>query len=189
MNIFTLLANIFKGGNHAGRTEKSVSGGNGCERRVLHSFPSICERAVSDICGVRVLASACADERSRDSGTMSEDQVRRESSVLIAAAGKAGCLLDASTVPGTRYTIRTGESEVRIVQKEQVYYKIKNPFAKMHLKKHPPEYVLCEHIVHNILFPDCRLEFLGVTEDLRHKRAARFGARKHINPSWQTPSE
>ena len=101
---------------------------------------------------------------------MSEDQVRRESRVLIAAAGKAGCLLDASTVPGTRYTIRTGESEVRIVQKEQVYYKIKNPFAKMHLKKHPPEYVLFEHIVHNILFPDCRLEFLGVTEVLHEAR-------------------
>lgn len=78
--------------------------------------------------------------------------------------------MNASAVPGTRYTIRTGESEVRIVQKEQLYYKIKNPFAKLHLKKHSPEYVLFEHIVHNILFPDCRLEFLGVVEEFHEAR-------------------
>ena len=78
--------------------------------------------------------------------------------------------METASVPGTRYTIRTGESEVRLVQKEQLYYKIKNPFAKLHLKKHPPEYVLFEHIVHNILFPDCRLEFLGVAEDLHEAR-------------------
>ena len=78
--------------------------------------------------------------------------------------------METASVPGTRYTIRTGESEVRLVQTEQLYYKIKNPFAKLHLKKHPPEYVLFEHIVHNILFPDCRLEFLGVAEDLHEAR-------------------
>ena len=78
--------------------------------------------------------------------------------------------METGSVPGTRYTIRTGESEVRLVQKEQLYYKVKNPFAKLHLKKHPPEYVLFEHVIHNILFPDCRLEFLGVAEDLHEAR-------------------
>jgi hypothetical protein len=68
--------------------------------------------------------------------------------------------MNVSAVPGTRYTIRTGESEVRIVQKEQLYYKIKNPFAKLHLKKHSPEYVLFEHIVHNILFRIAGWNFL-----------------------------
>jgi hypothetical protein len=48
-----------------------------------------------------------------------------------------GDFVQVTDVPGTRYTIRTGESEVRIVQTEQVYYKIKDPFAKMHLKRHP----------------------------------------------------
>ena len=59
---------------------------------------------------------------------------------------------------------------MRLVQREQVYYKIKDPFAKLHLKKHPPKYVLFEHVVHNILFPDCRLEFLGVAENLHEAR-------------------
>ena len=89
---------------------------------------------------------------------------------MIAAAKKVGCFIETKDVPGTRYTIRTGESEVRLVQKEGLYYKIKNPFAKLHLKRHPAEYVLFEHIVHNILFPDCRLEFLGITEELHEAR-------------------
>ena len=75
---------------------------------------------------------------------MPPDPIRRESDALIAAAKRTGCFVETASVPGTRYTIRTGESEVRLVQKEQVYYKIKNPFAKLHLKKHPPEYVLFE---------------------------------------------
>ena len=85
---------------------------------------------------------------------------------MIAAAKKTGRFIETSEIPGTRYTIRTGESEVRLVQKERVYYKIKDPFAKLHLKKHPARFVLFEHVVHNALFPDCRLEFLGVAQDI-----------------------
>ena len=101
---------------------------------------------------------------------MPPDQIRRESDILTTAAKRIGCFIEADSVPGTRYTIRSGESEVRLVQREQQYYKIKNPFAKLHLKKHPPEYVLFEHAIHNILFPDCRLEFLGVAEDIHEAR-------------------
>ena len=74
-------------------------------------------------------------------------------------------LMNTKEVPGTRYTIRSGESEVRIAQSERVYYKIKNPFAKSHLKKHQAKCCLFEHIVHNLLFPECPLEFLGVAEE------------------------
>ena len=170
MKILNAIINLFKGDDHAGRTEESVSGGNGRERRIIYSFPSIRERAISDICGIRVLARTCADERGGDTGALSPDPIRQESDILIAAAKKTGHFMETASVPGTRYTIRTGESEVRLVQKEQLYYKIKNPFAKLHLKKHPPEYVLFEHVIHNILFPDCRLEFLGVAEDLHEAR-------------------
>ncbi len=170
MKILSTLINLFKGGDHAGRTEKSVSGGDGRERRILHSIPSIRERAISDICGIRMLATACADERSRDTGQMPPDPIRRESNALTAAAKRTGCFVEKASIPGTRYTIRTGESEVRLVQREQLYYKVKNPFSKLHLKKHPPEYVLFDHVIHNILFPDCRLEFLGVAEEVHEAR-------------------
>ncbi len=48
---------------------------------------------------------------------MPQDPLCRESRALIAAAKETGCLVDARSVPGTRYTLRTGESEVRLVQK------------------------------------------------------------------------
>jgi len=85
MEIFKVLVKLFKEGNHAERVEERVSGGDGCERRIIYSFPSICERAVSDIRGIRVLAAACADERSRDSRQMPSDPIRQEGVALIAA--------------------------------------------------------------------------------------------------------
>ncbi len=170
MGFFKSLDKLFKGGNNAERAEERVSGRDGRERRIIHSFPSIRERAISDICGIRVLAATCADERSRDTRQMSSDPIRRESCALIAAAKRTGCFVETASIPGTRYTIRTGESEVRLVQREQVYYKIKNPFAKAHLKKHPIEFGLFEHIVHNILFPDCGLDLLGIAEDMHEAR-------------------
>ena len=105
---------------------------------------------------------------------------------MISAAKATGCFMDVRTIPGTRYTIRTGESEIRFVQKEQVYYKIKNPFAKLHLKKHPIEYTIFEHVVHNILFPDCRLDFLGVAAVMHE---ARFVYRQNAVRSDSRPND
>ena len=170
MGILDFIVDFLKGGKHARRIENRVPGGREHEHRVLHPISAVCEQALSDFGGIRVLAAACADERSRDIGSMPPDPVCRESRALIAAAKKNGCFVEAKGVPGTRYTIRTGESEIRLVQKEGLYYKIKNPFAKLHLKRHSVEYVLFEHIVHNILFPDCRLELLGITEDFHEAR-------------------
>lgn len=105
MGFLKSLAELFKGGGNAERTEECVFGGDGRECRIIHSFSSIRERAVSDIGGIRVLAAACADERSRDTGQMPSDPVRRESRALIAAARRAGCFVEADSIPGTRYTI------------------------------------------------------------------------------------
>ena len=63
---------------------------------------------------------------------MPPDPVCETSRRLIAAAKTQGRLIATDDVPGTRYTIRSGESEVRLVQKDRVYYKIKNSFAKSH---------------------------------------------------------
>ena len=133
-----------------------------------------------------LIAAACADERSRASGKVSPDSVRAESRCLIEAARRCGCLLAPDDIPGTRYTIHTGESEVRMVQREQVYYKIKNPFAKSHLKKHPIRYAVYEHVIHNILFPDAPLEFLGIVDEWNE---ARFVYRQIAVRSESRPSD
>lgn len=170
MGIIKSIIEILKGGRNAGKPEDSVPGGNGCEHRSIYPFEAVCEQAVSDFRRVRMLAAACAAERSGDSGALPSDPIRRENLALINAARKTGDFIELTDVPGTRYTIRTGESEVRLVQPEQLYYKIKDPFAKLHLKRHSVECILFEHIVHNILFPDSRLEFVGVTEDYHKAR-------------------
>ena len=82
MKILNAIINLFKGDGHAGRTEGPVSGRDGRERRILHSIPSICKWAVSDIGGVGVLARTCADERGGDTGTLPPDPVRKESITL-----------------------------------------------------------------------------------------------------------
>lgn len=170
MGIFKSITRWFKGACHAGKTENRLSGRAGDERRILHTLAAIRENARADLRGIGMLAAGCAAQRSGNPGPLPEDPLRRESRTLIAAAKRTGCFLDLSAVPGTRYTIRSGESEVRFLQDLQLYHKIKNPFAKCHVKRHPPEYVLFEHVVHNILFPDCRLEFLGIAEELREAR-------------------
>ena len=42
-------------------------------------------------------------------------------------------------------------------------YKIRDPFAKLHLKSLDLRCILYEHVVHNILFPETRYAFVGVT--------------------------
>lgn len=169
-----ILTNLFgwlrKGFFNARGTADSVLGRNGHNDRLLHSIPTIRKQAISDFRHIGMLATACAAERGRDPGEMSADQVRQESHALLVAAKKTGCFLEAASIPGTRYTIQTGESEVHLDQREQIYYKIKNPFAKLHLKCHSAKYTLFEHCIHNIVFPDCRLDFLGVTDDCHEAR-------------------
>ncbi len=50
------------------------------------------------------------------------------------STARENVVTQASAVPGTRYTIRSEESEVRFLQDKQLYHKIKNPFAKIHVK-------------------------------------------------------
>lgn len=101
---------------------------------------------------------------------MPSDPIRKESSILIAAAKSAGCYVEAKDIQGTRYSIRSGESEVFYVQSDHVFNKLKNPFAKSHLKKHSERFAIYEHIIHNMLFPSCPIEFVGVAEVIHEAR-------------------
>lgn len=123
MNFLAFLTKLTKRSNHASRVEECLSRRAEYQRRVVHSLPSLCEQGLSDFSGIRLLARACADERSGDTGSLSEDPICRESHALIAAAKRIGAFLDRSDVPGSRYTIRSGESEVRVAQVEQRYCK------------------------------------------------------------------
>lgn len=170
MDLLKSIIAFLKGERHAERIGECLSRGDGCDGCIFHPFPSARERALFDLRCVGVLEKELADERGRNTWGVPSDPVLVESHCLIAAAKRAECLLDAKEIPGTRYSVRTGESEVRMVQRDQLYYKIKNPFAKSHLKRHDIRDAIYEHIVHNILFPETALQFLGVCEDGREAR-------------------
>ena len=79
MGVLDFITNFLKGGRNAGRIENRISGGHRPERRILHTVSAVCEQAVSDFGGIRVLTAACADERGRDTGSLPSDPICRES--------------------------------------------------------------------------------------------------------------
>lgn len=60
--------------------------------------------------------------------------------------------------------MQSGESIVLLNEKENCVYKIKNPFAKKHLKNLNPINIIYEHIVHNLLFENSKYSFIGISE-------------------------
>lgn len=66
---------------------------------------------------------------------------------------------------GEKILIRSGESQIYENASQGLIYKVRDPFAKLHLKSPNLRYILHEHIVHNLLFPDTRYHLVGVTEE------------------------
>lgn len=58
---------------------------------------------------------------------------------------------------------RTGESEVYWNRPDNSFYKVKSPEAKRPLKHTSESDWIYEHVIHNILFPETRYEFIGIT--------------------------
>lgn len=71
---------------------------------------------------------------------------------------------------GILYSKKTGESRVYINEEMGLVFKVHDPFAKHVLKDMHPTDAIYEHIIHNILFPNARYNFVGITlenEDIR----------------------
>ena len=100
------------------------------------------------------------------------NSVRLASDCLISAARESGDYIDPSRISefGELKGKQSGESAVYYDAKTDTYTKVKNPSAKSALKHTSPSDWLYEHIIHNILFPESRYEFKGVTEELRDVR-------------------
>ena len=67
----------------------------------------------------------------------------------------------------TRYSKRTGESEIALDHENGIVYKIKNPYAKSPMKGNvQPEDAILEHLVHNKYFPETAYSFVGISDDM-----------------------
>lgn len=66
---------------------------------------------------------------------------------------------------GDRKRLPSGESIVYLSEDGKTVTKIRNPFAKSTIKQmHAPD-AIYEHLIHNLLFPDTRYHFEGISED------------------------
>lgn len=64
---------------------------------------------------------------------------------------------------GERKTRPSGESVV--YKNGDIYTKVKDPFAKRAIKHTHAEDVIYEHIIHNMIFPNTRYAFKGISDD------------------------
>ena len=67
---------------------------------------------------------------------------------------------------GDRKRLPSGESIVYVSQDEKSVVKVRNPFAKAAIKGLHPQDIIYEHLIHNILFPNTRYNFIGISEDI-----------------------
>lgn len=66
---------------------------------------------------------------------------------------------------GERRMLQSGESVIYTNPNQGLVYKVRDPFAKLHLKSQNLNHILYEHVFHNILFPDTRYSFVGISEE------------------------
>lgn len=66
---------------------------------------------------------------------------------------------------GLLYSKKTGESRVYANEEMGLVFKVHDPFAKRVLKDMHPVDAIYEHIIHNILFPNVRYNFVGITSE------------------------
>ena len=134
----------------------------------VHRFAASAERTISDCRCVRMLAAKVSAQSSGNTDCSPRDQVRD----LIAAAKTIGLFVPTERIEsfGDVVSKRTGESSVIWNHNENAFYKIKNPNAKRPIKHTSETDWPYEHIIHNIIFPECAYEFVGVTDEFGELR-------------------
>ena len=138
----------------------------------VHRFASARESAISDCRRIRMLEEALSAQQLRVGEHGEGDSLRLASDRLIATAKETGDYIVPSGISefGELKRKQSGESAVYFDAKAGVFTKVKNPAAKSALKRTSPSDWLYEHIIHNILFPESRYEFKGITEELHEAR-------------------
>lgn len=91
-----------------------------------------------------------------------------ESNRLIAIAKDNGLFVKKSEWEklGDRKRLPSGESIVYLSPDGQEVIKLRNPFAKSAIKQINATDAIYEHLIHNILFPNTRYRFKGISEDM-----------------------
>ena len=157
------ISRLLKGRRNANRTAENEDVRQRHDGGGVYRFASAAERTISDCRRVGLLAAALSAQSGGDADCSPRDKVRK----LTDAARAVGLYVPPMQVPslGDIVSKRTGESAVYWNHDENAFYKVKNPEAKRPIKRTSEKDWPYEHVIHNILFPECPYEFIGITED------------------------
>ena len=134
---------------------------------ICAELASRCE-ADSDRSDIRVFETGLSAEQYGDyqqgSGVATQEEKEQR---LIAIAKENGLFVDKSKWDnyGDRKRLPSGESIVYLSEDEKNVIKLRNPFAKSVIKHLNAQDAIYEHLAHNMLFPNTRYRFMGITQD------------------------
>ena len=157
------ISRLLKGRRNANRTTENEDVRQRHDGGGVYRFASAAERTISDCRRVGLLTATVSAQSGGDADCSPRDKVRH----LIEVAKVAGLYISPERVRalGDLVSKRTGESSVYWNHDENAFYKVKNPEAKRPIKHSSEIDWPYEHVIHNILFPECAYELIGITED------------------------
>lgn len=150
-----------------GRSEYNTNGRQQPSHHNLYPQPSSGRSTDSDRSDIRVFEPQLPSQPDGNQLRSSHAQEEAESVRLIAIAKEHNLYIDFSewNTLGALHAIPSGESKIYYNEAQGLVYKVRNPFAKREIKQIAPHDVIYEHLVHNLLFPEARYSFIGITED------------------------
>lgn len=132
---------------------------------VLHQNTEAFRKADCDRSSVRVFEAQLACQSHGDWLSGSRAAQKAVGKFIIEVAKNNGLFFTEESLSslGERKMLPSGESVIYVNPAQGVVYKVRDPFAKLHLKSNRAIDVLYDHIVHNVLFPDTKYNLIGVT--------------------------
>ncbi|MBO4333839.1 MAG: hypothetical protein J5875_11830 [Paludibacteraceae bacterium] len=128
--------------------------------------------AIADRCDIRVFETGVQHKPygTGEDGQTTLEQTsaeRKETERLIAIAKANGLFVEPGTIAlfGDKLGTKTSECDIYFNCVSNLVFKVKDPFAKWMLKELHAEDAIYEHIVHNLLFPNTRYKFIGISEN------------------------
>ena len=145
-------------------------------------------QADSDRSDIRVFETGISAQRYGNNWQSSRTSEEEECNRLISIAKENNLYIDKADWDkfGNRRMIPTGESVVFLSKDGSVFTKMKSPFSKAPLKQTHPEDIIYEHLIHNILFPNTRYRFIGISEDIKGIRIVL--QQKNISSMFRVPT-
>lgn len=146
--------------------------------------------ADSDRSNIRMFEVGLSAQQSGDyeqsTGNSAEEA---ESKRLIAIAKGYGLFVEKLEWEklGDRKRKASGESIVHLSLDEREVIKLRNPFAKSAIKQMHASDAIYEHLIHNILFPNTRYCFMGISEDAGGARIVL--SQKYISNVFTIPTQ